>query len=169
MALLRIYYIAQTFKSKLTQERDEKILALQNNVIFKRVLKDIKEYKWTLLILAVVLILLQLIFGDVCPIKILLGIPCPGCGLTHGCIYVVTFRWKRAWESNPVSFLWVLTIMLIISYRYVFVRKSWLVQGAIIITGLVTITRYILVFFWYYKTMIHINLSMSILNILEIF
>ena len=48
--------------------------------------QDLKLYGKPLLLTAMVLVAMQLIFHELCPMKILLGIPCPGCGLTHACL-----------------------------------------------------------------------------------
>ena len=57
--------------------------------------QDLKLYGKPLLLTAMVLVAMQLIFHELCPMKILLGIPCPGCGLTHACLEILTLHWKR--------------------------------------------------------------------------
>ena len=42
---------------------------------------------------------------ELCMTKTVLGIPCPGCGMTRGFISIAHGQWTRAWAFNPVSFL----------------------------------------------------------------
>lgn len=87
--------------------------------IINRIKADLINYKKTLLILIIILLFLQITFNNVCPMKIIFGIPCPACGLTHSCFYILTFRWRKAFESNPTGFLWFISIITLLYYRYV--------------------------------------------------
>ena len=42
---------------------------------------------------------------DICLTKSVLGVPCPGCGMTRSFIAIAHGQWRRAWDFNPVSFL----------------------------------------------------------------
>jgi hypothetical protein len=42
---------------------------------------------------------------NLCIWKTLLGLPCPGCGLTRGVCYLVHGNWAEAARFNPLSFL----------------------------------------------------------------
>lgn len=62
---------------------------------------------------AVVLALLFLLYGVWgCPIKRLTGIPCPGCGMTHAWINVLTLHWKTAYMYHP---LWGLPVVFLLA------------------------------------------------------
>jgi len=37
----------------------------------------------------------------ICLARTLLGIPCPGCGITHSVLAVGQFKFAAAWQSNP--------------------------------------------------------------------
>ena len=71
--------------------------------IKERIQKDLKQYKKAVILTGT----MQILFQTVCPMRILFGIPCPGCGLTHAGWYVITFQWKKAWQWNPTIFLWI--------------------------------------------------------------
>ncbi|MBR1866613.1 MAG: DUF2752 domain-containing protein [Lachnospiraceae bacterium] len=45
------------------------------------------------------------LFGQACPMVLLTGFPCPGCGLTRAGIALLTLNWKAAWQLNCVIFL----------------------------------------------------------------
>lgn len=42
---------------------------------------------------------------DICLTKSVLGVPCPGCGMTRSFISIAHGQWRRAWDFNPASFL----------------------------------------------------------------
>ena len=95
--------------------------------------QDLKLYGKPLLLTAMVLVAMQLIFHELCPMKILLGIPCPGCGLTHACLDILTLHWKKAWNWNPAGFLWVPSILLLLWMRYIKQHRI----------------KYVFAFFWF--------------------
>ena len=63
--------------------------------IKERIQKDLKQYKKAVILTGMILGTMQILFQTVCPMRILFGIPCPGCGLTHAGWYVITFQWKN--------------------------------------------------------------------------
>ena len=95
--------------------------------------QDLKLYGKPLFLTALVLGMMQLYFHELCPMKILFSIPCPGCGLTHACLDILTLQWKSAWGWNPTAFLWVPSILFLVWMRYIKQRKI----------------KCILVFFWF--------------------
>lgn len=46
------------------------------------------------------------------------GIPCPACGLTRAGISVLTGHLNRAWEYNPMIFIWMAMIIWWFIQRY---------------------------------------------------
>ena len=112
--------------------------------------QDLKLYGKPLLLTAIVLAVMQLVFHELCPMKILLGIPCPGCGLTHACLDILTLHWKKAWNWNPTGFLWVPSILLLLWMRYIKRRK---IKG-------------VFAFFWFTVGMTLLNYVINFGNII---
>lgn len=48
---------------------------------------------------------MTLCVGSACPIALLTGLPCPGCGLTRACIAALTLHWKEAFALHPLFLL----------------------------------------------------------------
>ena len=107
--------------------------------------EDLVNFRIPVLVVAIVLVTMKLVFHQLCPVKKFLGIPCPGCGLTHGCFYVLTFQWRQAWNWNPTSFLWVPSILFWIVNRYVLEKNEKWVLGVFSVTCIVTMVRYAVV------------------------
>lgn len=50
----------------------------------------------------------HLLFDRFCPMLILTGFPCPGCGMTRALFLVLTGRFAAAWRFQPSVYGWIL-------------------------------------------------------------
>jgi len=56
----------------------------------------------------------NLLFGSVCPSKIIAGLPCPGCGLTRAALLMLTGDFIGSLRMNPIlPFLFVYAILVL--------------------------------------------------------
>ena len=102
--------------------------------IIGRLREDIRIYWLPVLIILVIFLTFRIIWGTVCPFKALLGIRCPGCGLTHSCIYLLTGRFQMAAVANPAGYLWLPYLFMLLFHRYILGRKMrWNLQLLILI------------------------------------
>lgn len=69
-----------------------------------RVTADIKEYGPAVLILLLYTAVSNLLFDAFCPLIIVCGLPCPGCGVSRATAYFLSGRWQQAWQMNPMVF-----------------------------------------------------------------
>ncbi|MBQ3182044.1 MAG: DUF2752 domain-containing protein [Clostridia bacterium] len=87
-------------------------------------IKGLKEKLITLAV-AAVLVFAWAYFGIYCLFKRLLGIPCPGCGMTRAYLALMRLDFARAFEMHPM--FWSVPILLIF---YLFdgrvFRKEWI-------------------------------------------
>jgi hypothetical protein len=51
------------------------------------------------------------------------GLPCPGCGLTRGCIALMHGQWQQAWIYNPGIFLVLLLVVVQVPYRVIQMKR----------------------------------------------
>ena len=79
------------------------------------------------------MIVVNVIFHAFCPVVIITGFPCPGCGLTRALGYLVTGRLHQAWEMNPVIFLIAVIAVYFVVNRYLLGRKAKGIQGLLIL------------------------------------
>ncbi|WP_455619668.1 DUF2752 domain-containing protein [Eisenbergiella sp.] len=87
--------------------------------VLMRIGKDVKQYKWAAAAFLVYYIVVKRVFHAFCPLLILTGLPCPGCGTTRALLYIFQGQFGRAWRLNPCAFLWVLFGIYLFSRRYV--------------------------------------------------
>lgn len=111
----------------------------------KQLKQDIIDYKIPIIIIIIGFICLELIFGMICPFKILTGFDCPGCGLTRATLALLRGDIKSSLHYNYTCILWLLTIILFIIDRYIKPLKVKPFPVLFIITGIITLIRYILI------------------------
>ena len=89
-------------------------------VILKRIGRDIRQYKWAGAAFLIYYIVVKAVFHAFCPLLILTGLPCPGCGTTRALIYIFRGQFGRALQLNPCAFLMVLFgVYFVYIYRMV--------------------------------------------------
>jgi hypothetical protein len=104
--------------------------------------KDLYNARFAILLIIIYWIIMQTIFGTVCPLKAFIGITCPACGLTHATIYLLTLNFKQAFNSNPTVLLWLITLIFFTFDRYIHKLKFKIFPYLFIIVGIITIVWY---------------------------
>ena len=61
---------------------------------------DVKQYGKAVLAVGIALAVLLLITGEVCPIRRLWGIPCPGCGISRAGMLLLEGKLKEAFRMH---------------------------------------------------------------------
>lgn len=64
------------------------------------------------------------VFHAFCPMVILTGLPCPGCGISRAAFFLLTGRWGSAYRMNPMIFPVALVIVYFAWNRYLLGRKA---------------------------------------------
>ncbi len=85
--------------------------------------KDIKEAKWAITLLIVYFALGKKYLYSLCPMVMVTGLPCPGCGLTRAGISLLKFDFVRAFEVHPFIYPIVFYMLLFSWNRYVRERQ----------------------------------------------
>lgn len=85
-----------------------------------------------------------------CLIKLCIGYPCPGCGMTRAVFALLRFDFPLAFQMNPLIFLLPVLVLLFIFKEVRWIKKilqmKWL---WILLTGIVLLT-YVLRFIFVY-------------------
>ena len=87
--------------------------------IVERIKDDLKKNGIGCAAVLACLILFALIFHDVCPVQILYGLPCPGCGLTRAGVLLLTGHFAAAFQMHPFIYGWAALLLYVLLCRYV--------------------------------------------------
>jgi hypothetical protein len=91
--------------------------------VFHRIWNDVKQIKWVILGIAIYWIATRVLFRNFCPMVLISGLPCAGCGMTRAMLRVLSLDFKEAWILNPAIYFWVLWGIWAIVWRYFLGRK----------------------------------------------
>lgn len=84
----------------------------------KILLKDIKSARWAIIIIIAYFAFLKNYLYTICPVTLLTGYPCPGCGMTRAMFRIIRFDFVGAWEMHPFIYpIGILAVMFCVS-RY---------------------------------------------------
>ena len=89
------------------------------HLILRRIAGDVKQYKWAAAAFLIYYFVVRSVFHAFCPLLILTGFPCPGCGTTRAVICIFTGHFVRAWNLNPCAYLWVIFGVWFCCRRYI--------------------------------------------------
>ena len=100
-----------------------------------------RDGKWMYLVLAaaVLLVLWK------CPFRYILGVPCPGCGMTRALYCALRLDFAGAWKYHPLIYLMPFVgIYLLVRKKLNFPQKNKVEQAAIWALALL----FFIVYFW---------------------
>ena len=110
--------------------------------IVSRVWADIWKYKWVIIGFLIYYSISHFFWGAYCPMLLITGLPCPGCGMSRAIFFVLTMQFSRAWAMNPIAFLWVPLIFAFFLLRYFFGKSIKKLQPYLILVLFATILYY---------------------------
>ena len=96
-----------------------------------------------LIIAFCIVAILDLTFGSVCSSKLILGIPCPFCGLTRAGVALLSLDFKSAWEFNPLIYYISFLILLWLTERYLDLPIKKILFTLLIMLIVISIPLYI--------------------------
>ncbi len=84
-----------------------------------RLWQDAKEYWWIVPGFLVYYLITKFLFGQICPFRILFGIPCPGCGMTRSLFLLLQGRFLDALAMQPMVLAFLVLAAAFVVTRYV--------------------------------------------------
>ncbi len=122
--------------------------------ICNRIKKDYLNNRTGILAFAGIFLLFIVLFGDVCPSQLLLGMPCPGCGLTRAGLLVLQLKFAQAWQMHPFIYAWMVLAAYVVLQRYIRGKK---ITGLIAMIICITIAMFL--FYVYRMYMFYPNVE----------
>lgn len=92
--------------------------------IVDRIRQDIKNLWPVAAVVAVYTVLVNLIFHAFCPMVIVTGLPCPGCGMTRSLFFLATGRVGQSLWIHPMGVPIAVLIFYFLWNRYVLGRNA---------------------------------------------
>lgn len=101
--------------------------------IIQRIWTDVYNYRIGIFIFGVYYIVIHMVLHAFCPMVLLTGFPCAGCGMTRAVLAVLKGQFARAWNLNPMA----LPVLLFLGYcmwmRYILCKKVKGIKAGIVI------------------------------------
>lgn len=88
-----------------------------------RMKSDLKSAIWIIAAAALYAFFMNVLLGGTCPIKLLTGIPCPGCGMTRALFCLFTGNWALSFQMHPLAVVWAVFGLYLAIMRYWYGKK----------------------------------------------
>lgn len=118
--------------------------------MIQRIAKDMKAYWGAGAAIVLFYFGLHYFYDAFCPVILITGFPCAGCGITRGLLFLITGRWSMAWNANPVVFPLAACAVYSFIYRYVLGKKIKGLKWMIIVLTLLLVGQYIIRMYLYF-------------------
>lgn len=110
----------------------------------KILLKDIKSVRWAIMIIIAYFALFRKFIYTICPVVLMTGYPCPGCGLTRAALRLLHFDFTGAWEMHPFIYVIGVLALFFCLNRYILNGKyTKQLKAFVVITAIAMIIFYI--------------------------
>ncbi len=112
--------------------------------IGRAIRRDWDSYKTGLLMAAGIVLGVSLLGHGLCPSRELLGLPCPGCGLTRSILLIFRGRFAESWQLQPFGYAWLALAAVFVLDRYVLESRQKLWKGLLVMIciGMVALYGY---------------------------
>ncbi len=106
----------------MNQDRNLKTIAREAITKF---INDMKYVKWVILAVVAYFALFQHFLYTICPLVLITGFPCPGCGMTRAAFQVLKLDFSGAWHMHPFIYLIILLMVMFCVQRYLMQRENY--------------------------------------------
>lgn len=118
--------------------------------VMMEIYNDIKRILPAIVVILIAYIVMFYFYRTNCPVRLLCGYPCPGCGLTRAGISVLLFRFRSAWELNASIYLWMPLIAFYLFDRYIWKKGRKYIMPLAVFVSLVTLAYFVYRFYTIY-------------------
>lgn len=124
---------------------EKKVRCMSDDVkgIFVRIRRDIAEYWPAAAALALYTVVVNLIFHAFCPMVIISGFPCPGCGLTRSFLYLASGRIMQSVQINPMGIPIAGILVYFFWNRYIIGKKAKGMSALMVIAVILLLALYV--------------------------
>ena len=110
----------------------------------KKLLDDIKSARWAIILIIAYFAFLKNYLYTMCPVVLLTGFPCPGCGMTRAMFKVLRLDFAGAWQMHPFIYpIGILFLMFCISRYFMNGKYMKYVKGFMILIAVLMVVFYV--------------------------
>ena len=110
---------------------------------YRLLISDLRKNALPLLAVFVIWYGSHLLFDHFCPLILLTGFPCPGCGLTRAFYAFFTLHPLEAMEYNPSYMFWMVLLLAAFVQRYIRFGSLRKFLWPLVAVSLITIVMYV--------------------------
>lgn len=111
--------------------------------IVSRIRRDLKNVCIAAIAIICYTVLINLIFHAFCPMVIITGFPCPGCGMTRAVFYLLTGRVGQSIQMHPMGIPIVCIGFYFLWNRYIIGKRAKGMKGLVIAALILLMACYI--------------------------
>lgn len=112
--------------------------------------EDIHNYWKAAVFLLVATVILIVCFGGACISRIVVGLPCPACGMTRAALLFLSGHWIESIKMQPFFVIFAVGVVMCAGKRYIFRKKVgrwirtyiWIMLVAAILFYIYRMVRY---------------------------
>ena len=84
----------------------------------KKIFDDIKSARWAIIMIIAYFAILRKYIYTICPVVLLTGFPCPGCGMTRAAMCILRMDFAGAWHMHPFIYPIIVLAIWLVYIRY---------------------------------------------------
>ena len=111
--------------------------------IWERVREDIRKFWKAAAAFVLYMVMVQKLTGRFCPMVLISGLPCPGCGMTRAFFLFLQLRFAEAYQMHPLVYGWIALGIVFCVRRYVMGKEVKSLQKYAIALLIVMVGFYI--------------------------
>ena len=119
-----------------------------NKKLFKN---DSAIYIILLVIMAVLVFVPGTIIRTTCPVRLVTGLPCPGCGISRACALALHGEFHKSFIMHPFLVPTILLFVLFIFFKYFLVEGETRDRCLKVLYIVVYITAFLMIVFYVYR------------------
>ena len=107
----------------------------------KLLLQDLWNIRIAILVFAIYFVIGRKLLYSLCPMVIMTGFPCPGCGLTRAMFMVLRGDFAGAWKMHPFIYAFAAGVVIFAWKRYICKKPigKWFKTGCVVCVVLMVI------------------------------
>ncbi len=114
--------------------------------IVKKIGADIYTARWAIILIIAYFAFLHYFLYSLCPVRVITGFPCPGCGLTHAGFCLLRLDFAGAWSVHPFIYpIGILAILFVVNRYFL---KGQPLTNLLYVLAILTLAGMIIFYIW---------------------